>query len=159
MNHLEKLCRQYFEYQGYLVKGNVRVGKLSHGGWEGELDIVAYNPDTAHLIHIEASIDAHSWERREERFIKKFQSGRKYITSVVFPWLERDHKLEQLALFPSGARKELAGGRVMSIDEFVLEVKEFVRRIGIGAKNAIPEEFDLLRTIQFTENGYSRKLK
>jgi hypothetical protein len=38
MNHLEKLTRQYYDWKGYLVKGNVKVGRLDHGGWAGEWD-------------------------------------------------------------------------------------------------------------------------
>ncbi len=63
MNHLEKLIRQYYEWQGYIVRGNVLVGRLSHGGWAGELDIVAYHPQTKRLLHIEPSLDAHTWAK------------------------------------------------------------------------------------------------
>ena len=40
MNHLENLIRQYYEWQGYIVRGNIKVSKRSKGGWDGELDIV-----------------------------------------------------------------------------------------------------------------------
>jgi len=156
VNHLEKLIRQYYEFKGYLVKGNIKVGKLSHGGWEGELDIVAYDPKTEHLIHLEPSIDAHSWAKREERFAKKFSAGRKYIIKDVFPWLKENHKIDQVAIFPSGSRGEIAGGRIKSIDGIVSEIKALIIERGKGAKNAVPEEFDLLRTIQFTECGYHK---
>lgn len=154
MNHLEKLTRQYYEWKGYLVKGNVKVGRLSHGGWGGELDIVAYNPQTDHLIHIEPSIDAHSWAKREERFEKKFRYGREFVYKDVFPWLSPEIPLEQIAMLITSSRKELCGGKVISIDEFIKQVKEEITALGIMAKNAIPEEFDLLRTIQLVSNGY-----
>ncbi len=93
MNHLEKLTRQYYDWKGYLVKGNVKVGRLSHGGWAGELDIVAYHPQTEHLVHIEPSIDADSWKKREERFENKFRHGREYIYKDVFPWLSPETSL------------------------------------------------------------------
>jgi len=154
MNHLEKLTRQYYNWKGYLVKGNVKVGRLSHGGWAGELDIVAYHPQTEHLVHIEPSIDAHSWKKREERFEKKFRMGRKYIYKDVFPWLSPETPLDQIAMLITSSRKTLCGGTVISIDEFMKQIKEEVRNQGIMAKNAIPEEYDLLRTIQMAENGY-----
>ena len=154
MNHLEKLTRQYYDWKGYLVKGNVKVGRLSHGGWAGELDIVAYHPQTEHLVHIEPSIDAHSWKKREERFEKKFRMGRKYIYKDVFPWLSPETPLDQIAMLITSSRKTLCGGTVISIDEFMKQIKEEVRNQGIMAKNAIPEEYDLLRTIQMVENGY-----
>jgi hypothetical protein len=59
MNHLEQLIRQYYEWQGYIVRGNVKVGRLAHGGWEGELDIVAFEPNENRVVHLEPSIDAH----------------------------------------------------------------------------------------------------
>ena len=154
MNHLEKLTRQYYDWKGYLVKGNVKVGRLSHGGWAGELDIVAYHPQTEHLVHIEPSIDAHSWKKREERFEKKFRMGRKYIYKDVFPWLSQETPLEQIAMLITSSRKKLCGGTVISIDEFMKQIKEEVQKQGIMAKNAIPEEYDLLRTVQMAVNGY-----
>ena len=154
MNHLEKLTRQYYDWKGYLVKGNVKVGRLPHGGWAGELDIVAYHQQTQHLVHIEPSIDAHSWKKREERFEKKFRFGREYIYKDVFPWLSPDTPLEQIAMLVTSSRKELCGGTIISIDEFMKQVKDEIRELGIMAKNAIPEEYDLLRTIQMIINGY-----
>jgi len=155
MNHLERLTRQYYDWKGYLVKGNIKVGRLSHGGWAGELDIVAYHPQTKHLVHVEPSIDAHSWEKRKQRFEKKFRLGRKYIFTNVFPWLkQKETPLEQIAMLITSSRKELCGAQVISIDEFIGQVKTEIMDLGIMAKNAIPEEYDLLRTIQLTTNGY-----
>ena len=154
MNHLEKLTRQYYDWKGYLVKGNVKVGRLAHGGWAGELDIVAYHPQNNHLIHIEPSMDAHSWGKREERFEKKFRFGREFIYKDVFPWLSPEIPLEQVAMLITSSRKELCGGNVISIDEFMKQVKEEIHAFGVMAKNAIQEEYDLLRTIQLAINGY-----
>jgi len=53
MNHLEQLVAEWYEYQGYFVRRNVHVGKRSNGGWECELDVVAFNPSEKHLVHIE----------------------------------------------------------------------------------------------------------
>ncbi len=121
MNHLEKLVRQFYEWRGYIVRGNVKVGKLSHGGWAGELDIVAYYPekDKQHLIHLEPSIDAHSWAKREERFQKKFTMGRRYIYQEVFSWLDASTPLEQVALLVRAPRPTLTGGRVVSISRHI----------------------------------------
>ena len=136
------------------MKGNVKVGRLSHGGWAGELDIVAYHPQTEHLVHIEPSIDAHSWKKREERFEKKFRFGREYIYKDVFPWLSPDTPLDQIAMLVTSSRSELCGAAVISIAEFMKNIKDEIQEKGIMAKNAIPEEYDLLRTIQMTLNGY-----
>jgi len=156
MTHLEKLVRQFYEWRGYIVRSNIKVGKLSHGGWAGELDIVAYHPLTQHLIHLEPSIDAHSWAKREERFQKKFEFGKQYIHKDIFPWLDPSTPLEQVAVLITGSRPTLAGGKVISIDQFMRDVRNEVLKAGIMAKNAIPEEFDLLRTVQMTTCGYYR---
>jgi hypothetical protein len=57
------------------------VEKLAHGGWEMELDVVAFNPQINQILHIEPSLDANSWDKREARFTKKFEAGRKYIAN------------------------------------------------------------------------------
>lgn len=154
MNHLEGLIRQYYEWKGYIVRSNVKVGRLTHGGWSGELDIVAYHPQTKHLIHLEPSIDANSWDNREDRFKKKFAAGHEYIGSEVFPWVDKNTPIEQVAVLITSSRTELAGGKVWSIDELMRDIRTEIINAGIMAKNAIPEEYDLLRTIQMTVCGY-----
>ena len=44
-NYLEDLVAEWYEYNGYFVKRNVWVGKLPAGGYECELDIIAFNPE------------------------------------------------------------------------------------------------------------------
>lgn len=158
MNHLERLTRQYYDWRGYLVKGNVKVGRLAHGGWAGELDIVAYHPQTGHLVHIEPSIDANAWPTREKRFAKKFKYGREHIHIDVFPWLSKDTPLDQIAILVSSSRVELCGGKIISIDMFIKQIKDEIKSCGIMAKSAISEEYDLLRTIQLTLNGYHKSI-
>jgi len=143
MTHLEKLIRQYYEWKGYVVRSNVKVGRLAHGGWGGELDIVAYHPQTGHLIHLEPSVDGHSWAKREERFKSKFEAGRQYIWSEVFPWLDQDTPIEQVAVLVSSSRKELAGCKVRSIDELMKEIKDDIIKAGKMETAAIAEELDL----------------
>ena len=160
MSHLENLIAEYYDWKGYLIKRNIKVGKLTHGGWEMELDVIAFDPHTDHLIHLEPSIDAQSWATREERFTKKFTAARKYIFSEVFTWLDSSMEVEQVAVLishPKG-RDSLAGGKIISIDELLAEIREKVISCGIVAKNAIPEQYPLLRTLQLSHNGYYKAL-
>jgi hypothetical protein len=158
MSHLESLIAEYYDWRGYWVKRNVKVGRLSHGGWEMELDIVAYHPHTGHLVHLEPSIDAHSWETREQRFSKKFGSGEKYIFKEVLTWLDPKTPIDRIAILTSHPKNRdfMMGAKILSIDEFMSEVRAAVIACGITAKNAIPEQYPLLRTMQLSHSGYLR---
>jgi len=81
-NFLEQLVAEWYEYQHYFVRRNVRVGRRSMGGYESELDVVAFSPEKKHLVHIEPSMDSDSWEKREKRFAAKFAAGRSHIPSL-----------------------------------------------------------------------------
>jgi len=160
MSHLEDLIAEYYDWKGYLVKRNIKVGKLGHGGWEMELDVMAFDPHTGHLVHVEPSIDAHSWSVREQRFAKKFNAARKYIFSEIFTWLDSSMEIEQIAVLvshPKG-RDELAGAKIISIDELMAKIRREVMGCGIVAKNAIPEQYPNLRTMQLSHNGYYKSL-
>jgi hypothetical protein len=160
MRHLEQLIHEYYNWQGYLVRNNVKVGKLKHGGYEMELDIIAFKPQTKHLIHLEPSIDSHSWEKREMRFKKKFDAAKKYIHSHIFDWLDKKIKIEHYAILinhPKG-REYIGGGKVKSIDELTKEICDAITLEGKMEGNAISENYPLLRTIQLTINGYYKKL-
>jgi hypothetical protein len=149
-NHLEDLVAEWYQFQGFFVRRNVQVGKRLRGGYDCELDIVAFHPAERRLIHIEPSLDSDSWERREERYRKKFAAGRKHIPGL-FPGLELPKIPEQIALFVYGAhgqRTGLGGGRILLIREFMIEIRDTLRGRRVAA-SAIPEEFPLLRTLQF----------
>ena len=158
MNHLESLIAEYLDWQGYLIRRNTKVGRLSNGGWAMELDVVGYNPHTNHLVHYEPSIDGHSWIERERRFNLKFERGRKHILEDVFSWLPSDLPIEQIAVcvtHPKG-RTTLGGGKLQSLDEFIAEVRHKVIAMGSANQNAITETYPLLRTLQLTHCGYNR---
>ncbi len=150
MNHLEQLTAEWFEFRGYFVRRNIQVGKRKKGGYECELDVVAFHPGLQHLVHIEPSMAADTWAERGRRYAKKFEAGRKYIPSL-FSGLSLPNKIEQIALLGFGSNKnikKLGGGRIMTSADLLADIT-----VGIGAMRissaAIPEQFPLLRTIQF----------
>lgn len=158
MAHLEDLIAQYLDWRGYLVRRNVKVGKRAAGGWEMELDVVGYKPDTGTILHYEPSLDALSWAKREARYEKKFAAGRNYILKQLFPWLPDNTRIEQIAVLithPPG-RDTLAGGRLLGVDELMAEIRGAVVAAGPMSRNAIPEQFPLLRTLQLSHVGYYR---
>jgi hypothetical protein len=161
VTHLEQLISEYYNWKGFLVKQNVKVGRRGAGGWEMELDVVAYHPHEGRLIHVEASLDAHSWERREERYAKKFSIGEKYILKDIFTWLPAETAIERIAIFPSApaGRTHIAGACLRSIDGFMKEVRSEILTCRVMAKDAIPEQYPLLRTVQLTLLGYHRRVE
>lgn len=152
MNHLEQVVGEWYEYNGYFVRRNIKVGKRRQGGYGGELDIVAFNPLTKHLVHVEPSLDAHSWTKREERYAKKFAAGRKYIPELFEGLAAVGEDIDQIALFLFGSKanvKSIAGGRVETAFDFFSEITADLKNKK-AAQQAVPEQFPLLRTIQFS---------
>jgi hypothetical protein len=151
MNFLEELASQWYEYQGYFVRRNMKVGKRAAGGWECELDVVAFHPAKKHILHIEPSMDADPWPKRVARYEKKFAAGKKYIPAL-FTGLQVPDTIEQIAVFGYGGKgptpDDFAGGRVVLAKELLSEITDGLaeKRVATGA---IPESYYLLRTIQF----------
>lgn len=165
MPHLEDLISEYLDWQGFLVRRNRKVGRLKHGGWEMELDLVGYRPASPgipeSLVHYEPSIDALSWERRETRYQKKIKAARKYIFTEVFPWLGTVRPaIQHYAVFINHPknRHEVAGFTIISIDELMATIRAAVDREGIMSRKAIPEQYPLLRTLQLSHSGYHRAI-
>ncbi|MEG4453102.1 hypothetical protein QUA52_30370 [Microcoleus sp. N9_A3] len=150
MNHLEQLTAEWYEFRGYFVRRNVQVGRRPQGGYECELDVVAYCPNRQHLVHAEPSMDANTWAIREARYAKKFAAGKKYIRDI-FKGIDLPEHIDQIALlgFASNANfKQLGGGNIVTSSEFLREITTQISGLKI-ASAAIPEQYPLLRTIQF----------
>jgi hypothetical protein len=155
-NHLEALVNEWYEFQGYFVREDVRVGPLPRGGFEGQLDIVAFHPEQKLLVHVEPSLDADGWPKRERRYKKRFEAGQKYIPTL-FPGIPIPTQIDQIALFVFNCgrkRTHVGGGRVLYIGDFMAEVRKGIDRRKIDSA-AIPEKFPLLRTLQFAAQYWS----
>ncbi|MBA4760657.1 hypothetical protein [Sphingomonas sp.] len=147
-NHLEDLTAEWLEYNGYFVRKSVLVGKRDKGGFEGELDVVGLHPQTRHLIHIECSLDADPWAKRELRFSGKFDRGRRYIMPL-FDGLDLDVVPDQIALlqFGGGGRNSIGGGRIVWVRDFIQEILS-VLSTRSPDKMAVPSTLPLVRTMQ-----------
>ena len=160
MSHLESLIAEYLEWQGFLIRRNTKIGRRARGGWEMELDVVGFHPQSGTLVHYEPSIDALSWEIREARYKKKFDAARKYMFTELFSWLPPSTHIDQIAVFynhPRG-RDKIAGARIISIDELMAEIRARIMACGPMIRNAISEQYPLLRTIQMSHAGYCRPI-
>ena len=149
-NYLEQMVAEWYEYQGYFIRRNVLVGKLLKGGFESELDVVAFHPGSRHLVHVEASMDSDSWERRESRYAQKFSAGRRYIPEL-FTGFDLPDEIEQIAVLVYASkqnRQTLAGGRIVLANELLNEIITKLRGKSINSSMEA-EHYPILRTIQF----------
>lgn len=152
-NHLEDLVGEWLEFNGFFVRRNIQVGPRPNGGYECELDLVGLCPTSKRLIQVEPSMDTDKWEKRESRYRKKFEAGKKYIPDL-FKGLDVPSKIDQVALLVYGSRKtcdQLGGGRLVFIQEFMTEIYRGIQGRPIRSQ-AISQQYPLLRTIQFAEN-------
>lgn len=149
-NYLEQLVAEWYEYRGYFVRRNILVGKRAKGGYECELDIVAFHPEARHLVQVEPSMDTDSWSIRERRYTRKFDAGRKYIPEI-FRGLTIPNEIEQIAVlvFASKAsHKDLGGGKLVLVDELLAEIFQELKDKHLSS-SAIPEHLIVLRSFQF----------
>ncbi len=149
-NYLEQLLAEWYEYNGYFLRRNVLVGKRKSGGYDCELDIVAFHPGKNHLVHIESSMDGDSWEKREKRFRNKFESGSRCIPNL-FAGFKLPAIIECLAVFAfvsTKNRQTVGGGKIVQIDEILAEIFTDLKTKSLS-RNAIPEHLAILRSFQF----------
>jgi hypothetical protein len=149
-NHLEDLVAEWYEFRGYFVRRNVPVGKRSRGGYECELDVVAFHPKEQHLVQLEPSLDALSWAKREQRYKRKFDAGRKYIPTL-FPGVTLPAKIEQVAVLVFAStvtRKTIGGGQILLVGDLLQQIFASLRGKRV-ASAAVPEHLPILRSFQF----------
>lgn len=156
-NHLEDLTAEWLEFNGYFVRKSVLVGKREKGGFEGELDVVAVHPQTKHLLHVECSLDADPWPKRELRFTGKFDRGRRFIASL-FAGLDVKSDPDQVALlqFGGGGRTHVGGGRIIWVADMVADMIEMLKTRS-PARMAVPSTLPLLRTMQLAAQPPRRR--
>jgi|SRR5215203_6154418 len=150
INYLEQLVAEWYEYRGYFLRRNVLVGKRAQGGYEGELDIVAFHPSTKHFVHIESSMDAASWGTRDSRYRKKFDAGRRYIPAL-FEGVDPPDEIEQIAMLVFASKQThqtIGGGRIVLVSELLEEIFADLKTKRLAA-SAIPEHLVILRSFQF----------
>jgi hypothetical protein len=157
MNFLEQLVAEWYEFRGYLVQTNVRFGRnpKARGGWEGEMDVVAFHPVKKILVHVEVSMDTISWKSRGERFRDKFEKAERYYPSLFKFEFERVEKKIVLAYASRnpGNKLPMEGVEVKSVYDLLEQIKETLRREKYanpdGPGLLIPEKWPLLRAIQW----------
>ena len=150
MNFLEQLVSEWYSYRGYYVRTNVMVGPREAGGYEGELDVVAFHPETGKIVHVETSMDAMSWDKRRERFARKFELGQRYIPEL-FGFIKQRAKQVAVFGFPRTTRDKQRLGedvQVYLMPKLIDEIAEELSKTTVET-GAVPETFPLLRAMQF----------
>lgn len=158
MNFLEELAAEWYEYQGFFVRTNIKFGKRPRGGWKGEMDVVAYHPKTKAFIHIETSSDAQTWEKKRANFARKFRDAADHY-GELFPFPRRSTEQIAVAGFSRPRRPERMdfGGsiRMILVPDFVRGITQKLRNIN-PVQQGVPEAYPLLRAIQYSA-FYARK--
>ena len=149
MNFLESLVAEWYEYSGYFVRSNPRARKRQKGGWDVELDVLAYSPSDQRLIHIETSGDANSWQERKERFLKKkFILSHKEYELLIGSSVKQIEKIAIVGWSPT--RNDLNWRddiKVVLIPQLLEKITTKLKETS-PLKQAVPESFPLLRAMQ-----------
>src|ERR1700730_163608 len=125
MNHLEQLVAEWLQYNGYIVKVSVMIEKrIGKGGYGAELDVERFNPVSKHLIHVECSLDADSWEKRDAKFTKKFERQEGYLNDAFKGLPLPPEKPDQVVLLQFGGsdRLKVGGARLVTGRQFIREI-------------------------------------
>lgn len=166
MNFLEQLTAEWHQYAGYFVRTNIKFGRNARGkgGYVGEMDVIAYKPQSNEFIHIEASTDAQNWISRKEMFERKFTDARQYYMDI-FPFKEMSMRPRQIAIVGTNLNPAPEANSWQSsapvgspwgdISIEVIHIPRFFQNIYAELRNknpqndAIPETYSLLRAIQY----------
>lgn len=149
MNFLEELAAEWYEYRGYFVRTNIKARKRAKGGWDAELDLLAYAPSEEKLLHIETSGDADSWPKRRKRFeTKKFIFKREEYENILGSSV-REVKKIAIVGYPRSTKADLNWEdiEVVLVSQFIKEIAFYLGQID-PLKEAVPEGYPLLRSIQ-----------
>ena len=148
MNHLETLVAEFYEYTGHFVRRNVRSGKRARGGYDVEMDVLAYLPDTKELIHIETSGAATTWKRQREIILKKkFDVFKEKYEQELKCKISQVKKVIIIGWAKTGSIVFDGKIEVIPIPAFLKKVAEELGK-NKPSRGIVPEHYPLLRSIQ-----------
>ncbi len=157
MEYLERLVREWYEYQGYFVREDVWVGLEADGSYECDLAVVAFHPTRRHVVHFEPSFDLLSWQEREQHFQTKFDAAKKYLHRIF--GTEPHLHIEHVALIVANERTHahtIGGGRILFLCDFLANIVEHLCSLDLAAA-LVPDQWGFIRTLQFVA-AYRRRI-
>lgn len=146
-NFLEQLTAEYHSHMGYFVRTNIKYGRRARGGYEGEMDVVAYHPESLALLHVETSMDALSWEKRKKKFRRKFALASNYYYKL-FKFDIKEIEKMVIVGFNNPPKDFWEVSQIKSIPNFIGEITDYLSQYD-PLRAVIPENYPLLRSMQF----------
>ncbi|GGH46383.1 hypothetical protein GCM10008014_09020 [Paenibacillus silvae] len=148
MNFLEQLASEYYTYRGNFVRTNIKFNKRTNGGYDGEIDVLAFDTLTNSLTHIETSTDAQTIADRKVKFARKFNLTLNDYNKILNTSATN---LIQIAVVGFTKTKIDFGAGIVhkTVPEFIKEINGHLDGKN-PMKEAVPESFLLLRAIQFS---------
>ena len=150
MNFLEQLVAEWYEYEGYFVRSNVRARKRMKGGWDIELDVLAYDPSSRTLLHVETSGDADSWAARKRRFLtKKFVLEREEYEAILGCKVSNLKKVAVVG-YARSTKADPNWGQDIEVVLIPHLMTQIARKLRSQppTQEAVPEGFPILRAVQ-----------
>ena len=147
---LESLASEWYAIQGYFVRTNIKANRRVNGGWDNEIDVLAYSPSNGKLVHLECSWDALSWEKREERFVtKKFVFTDGQYAEIVGTMPISVQKRAIIGTSKSQPMKFWGNDiEITTVPNFVAEISAEIKTRH-PMRDVIPETYPCLRSFQF----------
>lgn len=123
-----------------------------NGGYDNEIDILAYHPETKELIHAVPSWDANSWDERKARYRgKKFVfSEEQYRQLIGGAEVTRIRKLA-IARLGQSARASLDWGHGFEVVLILVFIRQIADVLATKSplSDAVPGGFPILQDMQF----------
>lgn len=149
MYFLEQLVSEWYGYKGYFVRNNVKFGKRARGGYEGEMDVVAFDTKKNTLIHLEVSTDSFPWPKRRRNLQKKFETASNYYDTIFDVKFTSVKKIAIVSFHTPKSHVDLGNNiQLITIPQWIKTITEEIKNLQ-PTKTAIPEGYPLLRAIQF----------
>ena len=150
MNFLESLASEWYATRGYFVRTNIKANRRGKGGWDNELDVLAYDPQSGELVHLETSWDALSWDKREDRFLtKKFVFSDEQYAEIAGTTPSRIIKRAIVGTSRTQPKERWGTDiEVTTAPNFIAEISEEIKKKH-PMRDVIPETYPCLRSFQF----------
>jgi hypothetical protein len=151
VNTIEQVIAEWYDLKGYFIRRNI-IRPSPHRG-QSDLDLVAFHPNTKHMIHIEGSTEVPrgGWTAVKTKMEKKFALDRTYL-ETLYPNLP----VEQLFVYYKQVPDEqLYGGiKVLAFPDLLIEIRTYLETHRLEEKK-IPEGFPLLRVLHHAAQFWS----